>query len=461
MPLYGKIARFASASCNFACARINCPSCRTLQTAHFSIQSRRELRRTLIIHSSLNQRKGLFPLSTAGIIAEYNPLHTGHLYHLRETKKHADRVVVVLSSNTVQRAGPSFFSKWDRARAAVIAGADVVLELPAVWACAPAERFAFAGVRFLHGTGCVDTLSCGSESGDAAALERAAAAAAEAESSPILARFLKDGLTYAAAREKAASALAGPENALYLRDPNNILAIEYLKANAALPAPMGFMTVKRAGAGHDSDTPIEGFASASMLRAMLGREEQAAQGYIPAEVLPVFAAALQEGRYAPGMAQMDRAILYQLSAMTPVQLRALPDISEGLENRFLSAVKEVGSVEELLQMVKTKRYTMSRLRRVLWCMMMGTTAALQQTAPPYLRVLDFRAGSGQELLREMKRKGNLPIYHSMAKLERDFPEYAAVEKNATTLFNLCCKKVQHISEYPLIRPFLTDTISER
>ena len=129
-------------------------------------------------------------------------------------------------------------------------------------------------------------------------------------------------------------------------------------------------------------------------------------------------------------------------------MQALPDISEGLENRFLSAVKEASSVEELLQTVKTKRYTMSRLRRVLWCMMMGTTAALQQTAPPYLRVLDFRAGSGQELLREMKKKSTLPVYHSMAKLERDFPAYAAVEKNATMLFNLCCNRVQHTSEYP-------------
>ena len=406
------------------------------------------------IHYSffINLQKGLFSLSTAGIIAEYNPLHTGHLYHLQETKKRADRVVVVLSSNTVQRAGPGFFSKWDRARAAVIAGADVVLELPAVWACAPAERFAFAGVRLLHGTGCVDALSCGSESGDAEALMQAADAALKAESSALLTGFLKGGLTYAAAREKAAEALAGAENAGLLRDPNNILAIEYLKANAALPGPMDFMTVKRAGAGHDSDTPAEGFASASMLRTMLAQDEQKAKPYIPAEVLPVFREALAAGRYAAGMTPMDRAILYKLSAMTPEQLQALPDISEGLENRFLSAVKEATSVEELLQTVKTKRYTMSRLRRVLWCMMMGTTAALQQTAPPYLRVLDFRAGSGQELLREMKQKSTLPIYHSMAKLERDFPAYAAVEKNATMLFNLCCNRVQHTSEYPLIRP---------
>lgn len=396
--------------------------------------------------------------STAGIIAEYNPLHTGHFYHLSETKKQADRTVVVMSGHTVQRAGPSFFSKWDRARAAIIMGADLVLELPAVWACAPAERFASAGIKLLAGTGCIDFFSCGSESGNRQALPDAAAAACEAERSPILSRFLKEGLTYAAARQKAAEALAGPDTAAYLRDPNNILTIEYLKANAALPSPMGFMTVRRAGTGHDSDKPSDGFASASLLRKMLAEGDKKAMDYIPPAAAPLFREALSAGRYAPNMEPMDRAILYRLLTMTPEQLRRLPDISEGLENRFLSAAKKAGSVEELLSQVKTKRYTMSRLRRILWYMMLGTTEKLMQSSPPYLRVLDFRADTGRELLREMKKKASLPIYHSMAQLERNFPEYAAIEKNATVLWNLCCPKIQKINEYPLIRPY-GDTVS--
>lgn len=391
-------------------------------------------------------------LSTAGIIAEYNPLHTGHLYHLSETKKYASKTVIVMSGNTVQRAGPSFFSKWDRARAAVMAGADLVLELPAVWACAPAERFAAAGIKLLAGTGCVDFFSCGSESGDKRALQEAAEAAALAERSSLLSRLLKDGLTYAAAREKAAEALAGPDTAIYLRDPNNILAVEYLKANAGLSCPMDFMTVRRAGAGHDSEKTANGFASASALRSMMMQNDSAAEAFIPSIAASVFRNALKTGRYAPGMGQLDRAVLYRLLTITPQEMRCLPDISEGLENRFLSAAKEAGSIDELLYLVKTKRYTLSRLRRIVWYMMLGTTEELMRSSPPYLRVLDFNAGTGRELLREMKRKASLPIYHSMAQLEQDFPEYAAVEKKATMLWNLCCEKVQKDSEYPLIRP---------
>lgn len=389
--------------------------------------------------------------TVAGIIAEYNPLHTGHGYHLQETKKKADRVIVVLSSNTVQRAGPGFFSKWDRARAALLAGADLVLELPAVWACAPAERFASAGIGILAGTGCTDFFCCGSESGDASRLQKAAAATIEAEQSPLLPRLLKEGMTYAAARQKAAEAAADPETASCLRDPNNILAIEYLKANAALPRPMGFETVQRAGAGHDSATASDGFASASLLRQLLA-EGKDISAFVPEPVRPVFENALREGRFAVGMEPLDRAILYALQTRTAEQLQTLPDIAEGLENRFSAAAAQAGSVAELLELVKTKRYTMSRLRRVLWCMMLGTTARLQQSVPPYLRVLDFRADTGRELLREMKQKASLPVYHSMVQLERDFPAYAAVEKNATRLWNLCCPRVQHETEYPLIRP---------
>ena len=393
-------------------------------------------------------------MSAAGIVAEYNPLHTGHFYHITQTRKHADGLVVVMSGNAVQRGGPAFFSKWDRARAAVLSGADLVLELPAVWASAPAERFAAGAVQILAGCGCVDMISCGSEAGDAHLLQQAADAVRQAECSPAITGLLKTGITYAAAREQAVRGLYGDRVADLLHSPNNILAIEYLKANAGLTHPMEFFTVRRQGAAHDSSQTEGQTASASFLRSLYASEEASTAGeYIPPAALEIFTHVLKQGSANTDPARMERAILYRLQTATADELKILPDISEGLENRFLTAAKTARSLSELLDMVKTKRYTLSRLRRIVWNLMLGNTRQLTMTTPPYLRVLDFNQTVGRELLRQMKKSASLPIFHSMADLEREFPVYAEVEKRATMLFNLCCPEVAQVTEYPKIVPY--------
>ena len=401
-------------------------------------------------------------MSAAGIVAEYNPLHTGHFYHITQTRKQADGLVVVMSGNAVQRGGPAFFSKWDRARAAVLCGADLVLELPAVWACAPAERFAAGAVEILAGCGCVSVISCGSESGNSQQLRQAADAIREAETSPLVARLLKTGITYAAAREEAVRQLFGWQTADLLRSPNNILAIEYLKANAVLNHPMDFFTVRRQGAAHDSDQASGQTASASMLRSLYAAEEGALAGeYIPPAALEIFTRALQRGEGNTDPARIERAILYRLKTASADELKILPDISEGLENRFLAAARTARSLPELLDTVKTKRYTLSRLRRIIWNLMLGNTRALTLSSPPYLRVLDFNQTRGRELLRQIKKNASLPVFHSMADLERTFPVYAEVEKRATTLFNLCCPEVAEVTEYPKIVPYSPDSAPTR
>ena len=390
-------------------------------------------------------------MPTAGIVAEYNPFHRGHLYQLRETKKQFDRVIAVMSGHAVQRGGPAAFPKWARAEAAVRMGADLVLELPAVWASAPAERFAAGAVAVLAGTGVVDALSCGSESGDAPALQRAAALLPQAEQSPLLPAFLSEGMTYAAARQKAAARLAGPEAAALLREPNNILALEYLKAMQAQKAGFRFFTVRRLGAGHDSPSPEGDTASASAIRRLLAEGEGWAR-YIPAEVYPLFADAVREGKAGTDPERMGRAALYKLLSSSPEALREIPDVAEGLENRFRKAAEEAASISGLLELVKTKRYTLSRLRRILWNLMLDNRKALTAGLPPYIRVLACRKGTGQQLLREIGQNGSLPLYASMADIRRDFPEIAQVELNATRLFGLCCPEPARINEYPRLRP---------
>ena len=305
-------------------------------------------------------------------------------------------------------------------------------------------------------------ISCGSESGDSQQLRQAADAIREAETSPLVARLLKTGITYAAAREEAVRQLCGGQTADLLRSPNNILAIEYLKANAVLNHPMDFFTVRRQGAAHDSDQASGQTASASMLRSLYAAEEGALAGeYIPPAALEIFTRALQRGEGNTDPARIERAILYRLKTASADELKILPDISEGLENRFLAAARTARSLPELLDTVKTKRYTLSRLRRIIWNLMLGNTRALTLSSPPYLRVLDFNQTRGRELLRQIKKNASLPVFHSMADLERTFPVYAEVEKRATTLFNLCCPEVAEVTEYPKIVPYSPDSAPTR
>ena len=397
-------------------------------------------------------------MAVGGIIAEYNPLHTGHLYHLRETANRCpDGVVVVLSGNAVQRAGPAAFDKFLRAEMAVKSGADLVLELPAIWSCASAERFAYGGVSILAATGIVDTLSFGSESGETDGLF-AAAEAVDALSHADLQPYLLAGMTYAAAREAALRERFGDTAADLLRTPNNTLAIEYLRANSRLDRPMNAMTVRRVGAGHDAETAIQGFASASHLRKLLAAGEfDAAARFFPENTVDLLRNAVEKGRFAPDWTPLEKTILWELGTRTPEEMRMIPDVTEGLENRFLDAVSTSFTLSDLLTQVKTRRYTHARLRRILWQMMLGSTAELQQSPPPYIRVLAMNE-RGTRLLKEMKKKASLPIYHSMAQLQQDYPLHAGIEKRATRLFSLCCTIPQPITEYPLIRPPVTDRV---
>ena len=204
-------------------------------------------------------------MATAGIIAEYNPFHSGHRHHLSETRRRAgDGVVCVMSGNWVQRGEPALVSKWVRARMALEGGADLVLELPTPWAMSSAERFGRGGVEVLTAAGVVDVLSFGSEDGRLEPLQRAAECLDSAEYRQALGGFLREGITFAAARQKAAEAL-GVDGAC-LQGANNNLGVEYLRAIRAMGSSLRPMTVPRKGAGHRAEEEEGGMASASLIR---------------------------------------------------------------------------------------------------------------------------------------------------------------------------------------------------
>ena len=376
-------------------------------------------------------------ISVAGIIAEYNPFHKGHFCLIEEVKKTgATHIIAVMSGNFIQRGGPAMISKFTRAQAAVSSGVDLVLELPVPFAMSTAQTFARAGIFLLGALGCVEQLAFGSESGDIAALEQAARILNTTECSVQIRQRLKKGIPYAAARQEAFSLLAGEQAASLLSGPNNTLGIEYLTALQDFKLPMKVFSMKRQGAEHDSATAREGIASGSFLRDLFFEQGiEALLPYIPEMAFQVYQK--NEGKNLPCLEKrLEPAVLSTLRRMEREDFSRLPDISEGLDSRIYNSVRQAVSLEGLLASVKTKRYPMARIRRIIWSAFLGIPAGLSQKTPPYLRILAMNR-RGQEILSQAKPA--LPLSSSLRDLERlggDCAVFSRLEAQAGDLYTL-------------------------
>lgn len=341
-------------------------------------------------------------MSVTGIICEYDPLHTGHAWLMaRAREAGASAVVCAMSGNFTQRGGFAAADKLARAEMAVACGADLVLELPTVWAMSTAERFARGGVEVLTRTGVVTELLFGSESGDMAALTRCADCLDSEGLTAALAAVPEDGRTFAARRQQAVEALLGPADAMLLASPNNTLAVEYLRAIRRLKSPLTARTVRRTGAQH-GEAPCGGFASASYLRQLLaaGETEQAA-AYMP----PAAADILRQQRAAGRLTDprlCERAILARLRTMGPEDWRRLDGGGEGLYRRMYRAAHTGVTLADVLEAARTKRYPLARLRRMVLAAWLDLPEPPEKL--PYLRVLAAN-GVGRQLLRRMRDAG--------------------------------------------------------
>ncbi len=377
-----------------------------------------------------------------GVIAEYNPFHNGHEYQLAMTRRlGAEYIVAVMSPNFVQRGGPAALEKGERANAALCCGADLVLELPTPYAMATAQRFAFGAVSILGALGCVDAISFGSECGDAAVLQKAAKAVSDPVVENAMKKHLERGLSFAAARTLAVDEIYGKETAVILESPNNTLGVEYLRQIAERGFAMTPLTIKRRGAGHHSQKPQDGIASASSLREKGGPESW--DGFVPAAAAKIYEQAQKNGLAPANPDALNTAVLAKLRSMSPEELLLLPDISEGLENRLYKAIRSSASLPELLENCKTKRYPLARLRRIVYSAYLGLTAQDAMVPPPYLRVLGCNP-KGREILALARKTATLPLSHQLAKLEGQgglCARYAALESRCTDLFTLALPKV--------------------
>lgn len=342
-------------------------------------------------------------IKISGVICELNPLHSGHAALFSHAKTISQGLVCVLSGNYVQRGEPAILDKWARTRLALLSGADLVLELPLPWACAGAERFALGGVALLDSLVCVDTLLFGSEEEDLRSLKALAKTLDSLEFSRELEKET-GGDTFALRRERAVARLVGAETAALLRKPNVILGVEYLKAMLRLGSSMDAVLFPRLGAGHDIPDQEGPILSASHARDLL-RHGADLSGRLPKDTLRIWRELSEKGLCPVTLSRLETGVLCRLRSMEPEDFARLPDVSEGLENRLYKAARQAGSLEEFYTLVKSKRYSHARIRRLAMAAFLGLTQDLP-ALPPYLRVLGMTP-LGEKILRQAKP--SLPI----------------------------------------------------
>ncbi len=343
-------------------------------------------------------KKGGIILKIIGIICEYNPMHLGHKKQidLIRAQNPDCGIVCLMSGNFVQRGQPAIVDKALRAQAAIQAGADLVLELPITASLSSAEGFAAAGVSILSGF--CDELSFGVENDDPALLAQTVDALLSDTFSSHLHAALDEGLSFPAARQKALTEMG--IDSTFLASPNNILAVEYCKAIITSGCSMKPAPIKREGNYHDTKPDGEN-PSATAVRILMA-ESGAWLDYIPSCARDILS-----GARIHTTAFAEQAILYRLRTMTEAEYEALPYGSEGLWRKLMHNAHSYTTLEEIIQATKSKRYTRTRLDRMILCAFLGIARQTLEAPIPYTRALAFN-DTGRQILKLARQTGDFP-----------------------------------------------------
>lgn len=364
-------------------------------------------------------------MKTVGIICEYNPFHLGHQKQfdmIRNIVGQDAVIVCLMSGNFVQRGMPAIFDKSLRAQAAIDCGADLVLELPTVYALSSAEGFAAGGVQILSPF--CDYLCFGSETGDTDTLMETARTLLSPAFSPALRSALESGFSFPVARQKALAQMGC--DASLLENPNDILAVEYCKAILAQGNSIKPIPIRREGSYHNNLPDEENPSATSVRRLIL--QEDAWEDYVPSPAREIF-------RNAPvhTLSAGERAMLTRLRTMTDPDFEALPYGSEGLWRKFMHACRECATLEDILIATKSKRYTRTRLDRMAMCAYLGITQEVLNAPVPYVRMLGMRA-SGIPALKKARETGLFPHIGEKTGLDHE-----KLEQRWDDLYGLFCQ----------------------
>ncbi|WP_106766120.1 nucleotidyltransferase [Paenibacillus faecalis] len=391
-------------------------------------------------------------MKTVGIIVEYNPLHNGHVLHYNRSKQitGADAVVAVMSGPFLQRGEPAIVNKRARTEMALRMGVDLVIELPVTYAVQPAEWFAYGACTLLNATGVVDSLSFGSESGTLDNLLPVAEKLVK-ESDELrkeIARQMSTGSSFPSAYAAAAAAVTGASESSIqalnklLAKPNNSLGLHYLIALKRLGSPIVPYTIPRESAQyHDAEPAASTIASATGVRKLISEHGlESSAPYVPDYTLDILRREFEEGRGPINWENFRQPMFHALLTQDVTQLQLFNEVTEGLEHRIQRLLPQLAepSIEALLDSIKTKRYTRTKLQRMLLHILLQNkksdmTRKQLEEGPGYIRVLGFRE-SGRALLRTMKKSASLPVITRPSTFDHPFLERdlkaAAVYANA-------------------------------
>lgn len=372
-------------------------------------------------------------MSVIGIVCEFNPFHNGHKYLIDSVKGEDDIVVAVMSGNFVQRGEPAIFSKETRVKAALMSGVDIVLELPFVYASASAEYFAFNAVKILSDFGC-DKIAFGTENTNTDALNRVVEVLMQESFNEQVMKYYEDGVSFPVARQMAFDRFNADCD---VSTPNNILAIEYVKAIRKLNAKIEPITVNRKGAGYNEMNAVDNFASATHIRQLIYNNE-AFEKYIPDYLLDLYNEAIKNGEYV-SKDKFDLAAFTIMRSRLNEDLTKIANMGEGLDNRIKSAVKSNTELSKLYDEIKTKRYTHTRVKRAILSTILDVKNADLEIVPPYCRVLGFNTKISKQM-GELVKNSSLPfvaVYSDILNLaSQDANRVFELENKSTDFYNL-------------------------
>ncbi|WP_026882330.1 nucleotidyltransferase [Clostridium akagii] len=402
-------------------------------------------------------------MNISAIISEYNPIHNGHIYHINNTIKKAksDGIICVMSGNFVQRGEPSIIDKWNRAKMALLNGIDLVLELPAIYAVSSAEFFAFGAVSLLNNLNVVSNLSFGSEDGDIKSLYRLAKFLSDEtdDYKTLLKSYINLGLPYYVARNKAVYELLGENVDDLLKSSNNILGIEYCKSIIKLNSSITPITVKRVGDKYNDEDITSTLPSATALRKHLMENSNL---HVLSKFMPdsAYKSLLQLSTNNYDFAYKEKMFKYLkykcLSSINNIE--NIPDANEGLHNKIFNSIISSNSLDELIIKTKSKRYSYTRISRIMCQYFIGfenyNTATLRNNTCPYARVLGFN-DKGREILKLLKDNSSIPVYSKLPQKQL-LDDCLKLDIQASNAYSMINKNVKPMWDY-LISPMYLKT----
>lgn len=387
--------------------------------------------------------------SILGIVSEYNPFHNGHVHHLEVSRQlsKAAFTVAVMSGNFVQRGDTAIVDKWTRTEMALKAGVDLVIELPTVYALSSAENFADGAVKILNSLGVVDYISFGSEIGEITPLNDVASVLYKEpkEFSSLITTQLRSGLSYPKAREIALSQYFRGSQKYndILSNPNNILGVEYLKSLKRHRSHICPITIKRDYADYNSTTEKNGIASATAIRTMI-KSNKNVHRVVPYETYELLEECINNGKVIPDLSVFEKEIIYTLRKMTLSEIAELPDVSEGLENKIKFAANNFNRLSDLIENIKSKRYTQTRIQRILLYALLNISKKdieKSKKVNPYIRILGFNKHGKRIISAIAAANPKLKIIVSVKKFMEN--------SNDTTLKNMIAKDIFATNVYTL------------